>query len=60
MLSLPGHGKAVVDGLIATDKRYLKRKMSMLVSTPEENNSINRMSAALCYKADESADESKK
>jgi hypothetical protein len=40
----PGHGKDVVDGLNATDKRYLKQKMSM-VSTPEENDSNNRMSA---------------
>jgi hypothetical protein len=40
----PGHGKDVVDGLNATDKRYLKQKINM-VSTPEENDSNNRMSA---------------
>jgi hypothetical protein len=43
-IGAPGHGKDVVDGLNATDKRYLKQKMSM-ISTPEENDSNNRMSA---------------
>jgi hypothetical protein len=41
----PGHGKDVVDGLNAKDKRYLKQQM-----TPEENDSNNRMFACSMVK----------
>jgi hypothetical protein len=41
----PGHGKDEVDGLNATDKRFLKELMAQ-TQTPEEDERDNRMSAA--------------
>jgi hypothetical protein len=43
-IGAPGHGKDIVDGLNATDKRFLKGKMC-LIGSPEANDSAHRMVA---------------
>jgi hypothetical protein len=43
-IGAPGHGKDIVDGLNATDKRFLKGKMC-LIGSLEANNSAHRMVA---------------
>jgi hypothetical protein len=43
-IGAPGHGKDDVDGLNATDKRYLSGKFCM-IGTPEANNTEKRMAA---------------
>ncbi len=43
-IEAPGHGKDIVDGLNATDKRFLKGKMC-LIGSPEANGSAHRMVA---------------
>eukprot|EP00957_Ditylum_brightwellii_P058792 4456912-Ditylum_brightwellii.AAC.1 len=40
----PGHGKDVVDGLNAADKRFLRTAM-LRNSIPLENNSVKAMSS---------------
>jgi hypothetical protein len=44
VMGAPGHGKDIVDGLNATDKRFLKDKMC-LTGSPEANGSAHRMAA---------------
>ena len=43
-IGAPGHGKDDVDGLNATDKRYLQGKFCM-IGTPEANDNEKRMAA---------------
>ena len=43
-IGAPGHGKDIVDGLNATDKVYLRKKMCM-IGTPEAKDSECRMAA---------------
>jgi len=43
-IGAPGHGKDLVDGLNATDKIYLRKKMCM-IGTPEAKDSKCRMAA---------------
>jgi hypothetical protein len=44
-IGAPGHGKDEVDGLNATDKRFLKVKMAQ-IQAPEADHRKSRMSAA--------------
>jgi hypothetical protein len=44
-IGAPGHGKDIVDGINATDKRYLAGKMC-LIGTPEANDGPRMMQAA--------------
>jgi hypothetical protein len=44
-IGAPGHGKDEVDGLNATDKRFLKVKMAQ-IQAPEDDQRESRMSAA--------------
>ena len=44
MIGAPGHGKDVVDGINACDKRYLMGKMCM-IGTPEADDKESRMNA---------------
>jgi hypothetical protein len=43
-IGAPGHGKDIVDGLNATDKRFLKGEIC-LIGSPEANNFAQRMVA---------------
>jgi hypothetical protein len=43
-IGAPGHGKDIVDGLSATDKQFLRKKMCM-IGTPEANDGTSRMAA---------------
>ena len=43
-IGAPGHGKDVVDGLNAVDKRYLKTAMFRIIN-PEENGSEKTMNS---------------
>jgi hypothetical protein len=43
-IGAPGHGKDIVDGLNATDKRFLASKMRM-IGLPEGSDAENRMAA---------------
>jgi hypothetical protein len=45
MIGAPGHGKDIVDGLNATDKRFLAQKMTMIGRPEESNEDTNRMAA---------------
>ena len=42
MIDTPGHGKDIVDGINACDKRYLKSKMCM-VGNPQADDCNKRM-----------------
>ena len=42
MIGVPCHGKNLVDGINASDKRYLKGKICM-IETPEVNNCSKRI-----------------
>ena len=44
MIGAPGHGKDIVDGINACDKRHLKGKMCM-IGTPEADDCNKRMLA---------------
>ena len=44
MIGAPGHGKDLVDGIHASDKRYLKGKMCM-IGTPEAGDCSTRIKA---------------
>jgi hypothetical protein len=43
-IGAPGHGKDIVDGLNATDKRFLRGRMC-LIGSPEANDGAKRMAA---------------